>query len=201
MAEALWIAEQEVVALIDMADAIAALRTGFAEEAKGHAANMVKTHASWGDHATLHAIGAVFEGAGIVGTKTWAHTPGGATPLLILLDAADGALLAIIEAFALGQLRTGGTSGVATDLMARADVHDMALIGAGKQALAQIASVAAVRPIERVRVWSPTPEKRTAFAARAAEALALDVRPTNTLEEAVAGAGVITLSTRARAVP
>jgi len=55
---------------------------------------------------------------GVVGTKTWAHTEGGANPLLILFDAANGQLMAVIEAFALGQLRTAAISGLATRWLA-----------------------------------------------------------------------------------
>ena len=63
---------------------------------------MAKTHQIWGGHHTLHAIGAVVEGAHTVGTKTWAHTAGGATPLVTLWNSETGKLEAIIEAFALG---------------------------------------------------------------------------------------------------
>ena len=93
----LWITEADVVAVMDMPRAIAALEAGLRAEARGTASNMTKTHVEWpvgGAHATLHAIGAAFTEAGVVGTKTWAHTPGGATPLLILYDASTGALRA-----------------------------------------------------------------------------------------------------------
>ena len=56
----LWITEGEVVRLMDMKGAIAALDRGLALEAAGKAENMVKTHAIWGGHHTLHAIGATF---------------------------------------------------------------------------------------------------------------------------------------------
>src|SRR6185437_8817805 len=96
----LWIREAEVTSLLDMGEAIAALEAGLKLEAAGAAENMVKTHAVWGGGHTLHAIGAIFPEAGFVGTKTWAHA-GGANPLLLLFDAHDGQLKAIIEAFAL----------------------------------------------------------------------------------------------------
>src|SRR4051812_13512533 len=114
----LWISEAEVASVLDMAAAIEAIRAGLAAEARGDAVNMVKTHTAWDGH-TLHAIGAVFSHAGVVGTKTWAHTAGGAAPLLILFDAGDGSVRAVIEAFALGQLRTASVSRVATDPLAR----------------------------------------------------------------------------------
>ena len=136
----LWITEAEVVRLMDMKGAIAALDRALALEAAGKAENMVKTHAIWGGHHTLHAIGAVFADEGFVGTKTWAHA-NGAAPLLILFDSHNGSLKAIIEAFALGQLRTGGISGLATKYLAADEgASDMALIGTGKQAMTQLAA-------------------------------------------------------------
>ncbi|RQW41788.1 ornithine cyclodeaminase family protein [Novosphingobium sp. LASN5T] len=194
----LWISEADVVSLMSLPEAIDALRDGLREEAAGRAANMVKTHATWDNGSTLHAIGAVFEGWGVVGTKTWAHTAGGAMPLLILIDAQDGAVLAIIEAFALGQMRTGGISGLGADVMARADARRMAIVGAGKQSLAQVAAVAAVRPLDRVTVWSPTAANREALAARIEEILRIEAIATATLDEALDGADVVTLATRAR---
>src|SRR5260221_6197314 len=109
-----------------MAGAIAALARGLALEAGGGAQNMVKTHALWDGHNTLHAIGATVPGAGFVGTKTWAHTEGGATPLLILFDSRDGSLKAVIEAFALGQLRTGRITGRASPLVPAPHAHSNA---------------------------------------------------------------------------
>ncbi len=198
MSAGLWISEADVVSLMSLPEAIDALRDGLREEAAGRAANMVKTHATWDNGSTLHAIGAVFEGWGVVGTKTWAHTAGGAMPLLILIDAQDGAVLAIVEAFALGQMRTGGISGLGADVMARADARRMAIVGAGKQSLAQVAAVAAVRPLDRVTVWSPTAANREALAARIEETLRIEAIATATLDEALDGADVVTLATRAR---
>src|SRR5436309_1872375 len=113
---AIWITESEVMSLMDMPAAIRALEAGLRAEARGAATNMTKTHVAWPSaqgQSTLHAIGAAFADDGFAGTKTWAHTPGGASPLLILYDSRTGALCAILEAFALGQLRTGAASGLA----------------------------------------------------------------------------------------
>ncbi len=162
----LWITEAEVVRLMDMKGAIAALDRALGLEAAGKAENMVKTHAVWGGHHTLHAIGATFADDGFVGTKTWAHA-NGAAPLLILFDSHNGSLKAIIEAFALGQLRTGGISGLATKYLAADGASDMALIGTGKQAMTQLAAVAAVRPLRRVRAFSRDGAARAEFVGRA----------------------------------
>jgi len=193
----LWISEAEVTQAMSLAEAIGVLEAGLKAEAAGKALNMEKTHVAW-EGSNLHAIGAVFTDAAIAGTKTWAHTPGGATPLLALFDSHKGNLLAVIEAFALGQLRTGGISGVATKYLAAPDASELAVIGTGKQAFPQVAAVAAVRPIKRVRIYSPTKEKREAFAQKLREKLFLEVMVSDSVEAAVAGAPIVTLVTRAK---
>jgi len=193
----LWISEADVVSLMGMDEAIKALEAGLLAEARGEAQNMVKTHAEWGGGHTLHAIGAVFPDAGFVGTKTWAHTEGGATPLLILFDSHNGSLRAIIEAFALGQMRTGGASGVATRWLAAEDAEEFSIIGTGKQAMTQVAAVLAVRPIRRVRVFGRDPQRRAQFAARVRKEFAVEVAEPATIEDAIRNAPIVTVVTRA----
>jgi alanine dehydrogenase len=194
-----WISESDVVSLMDMGEAIAALETGLLAEAQGDAQNMIKTHVEWGGGATLHAIGAVFPKAGFVGTKTWTHTKSGATPLLVLFDSNSGALKAIVEAFALGQLRTAAASGVATRWLASAEAKEFAIIGTGKQAITQVAAVVAVRPIRRVRVFSPNEERRNQFVARVTNEFGVEAVAAPSVREAVKGASIVTAITRATA--
>lgn len=197
----IWITEADVVSLMDMSAAIRALERGLLAEAHGVAENMTKTHVEWdapGGHATLHAIGAAFSEAGVVGTKTWAHTPGGATPLLILYDGHTGRLTAIVEAFALGQLRTGAASGVATKWLAAENASELALIGTGKQALTQAAAVAAVRPVRRVRVFGRDTARRAHCAVRIRDELGVDVVEAASVADAVRHAPIVTCVTRAR---
>jgi len=183
--------------MMDIGDAITALEKALLAEAGGAAKNMVKTHVAWGDGATLHAIGAVFPKDEFAGTKTWAHTKGGATPLLILFDSETGRLKAIIEAFALGQLRTASASGVATNLLAAKDADDFAMIGTGKQAMPQVAAVLAVRPIKRIRVFGPDAERCEQFAARVKQEFEIETIAAPSIAEAVAGASIVTVATRA----
>jgi len=193
----LWISEAEVITLMDMRDAISALERGLVAEARGDAKNMLKTHVAWGDGATLHAIGAVFPKEGFAGTKTWAHTADGATPLLILFDSNNGSLKAVIEAFALGQLRTAAASGVATDRLAAEDADDFAIVGTGKQALAQVAAVMAVRPIKRIRVFGPHEDRCKQFRERVRGEFGIETIALQSVAEAVTGASIVTVATRA----
>jgi gentisate 1,2-dioxygenase len=107
-----------------------------------------------------------------VATKTWAHTPGGADPCLLLFDEDTGELRAVIEAFVLGQLRTAGTVALATDLLARPDARRLAVIGPGKQALAQAAAVLQIED----EAWPPV-IIRAAELAEEAERLSRLPRP------------------------
>src|SRR5205807_1317271 len=191
----LWITESDVASLMDMPAAIRALDAGLRAEARGAAANMTKTHVAWPSphgQSTLHAIGAAFPDDGFVGTKTWAHTPGGASPLLILYDSRTGALCAIVEAFALGQLRTGAASGLATDRLADPRADELAIVGAGKQSVSQVAAVHVVRPLRRVRVFSRDPERRRRGAARIREELGVDVVEAESVADAVRGSPIVT---------
>lgn len=191
-----WITESEVCDLIDLVDAIGVVRRALGVPRENW--TMGKAHATWDGVNTLHALGGGLGARGIVGTKTWAHTGHGATPLVVLWDANDGRLLAVIEAFALGQLRTAAMSGVATDALARTDACVAAIIGTGKQAFAQLAALAAVRELRAVRVWSPTPEHCQRFAERVAELELAEVHVAEDVAEAAAGAQLITTVTRAR---
>jgi ornithine cyclodeaminase len=194
MSDPIWITEAEVVGLMDLPEAISALESALRAEAKGDAQNMTKTLMQYGK-SNLHAIGARLDG--LVGTKTWAHTEGGTCPLLLLWDAQNGSLVAVIEAFALGNMRTGGISGVAADWLADPAAKVMGLVGTGKQALSQIGTMLAVRPVERVQVFGPTADKRAAFVARAREEFGVDVVEATSVEAACKGAQIVTLVTRA----
>ena len=61
-------------------------------------------------------------------------------------------MLALIEADALGQIRTGAASGVATRFLAREDAHTLGVIGTGWQARTQLEAFLHVRDLARARV-------------------------------------------------
>lgn len=190
------ISESDVVAHLDMRTAIDVIEGVLAAHARGEAVDMTKTHAAW-PGGQLHALGGVLTADAIAGTKTWVHTAKGAAPRLLLFDTNTGAALAIVDAFALGQLRTGAVSGVATRWLAPADADALAIIGSGKQARSQVEAVCAVRPITRVSVYSPTTERREHFAAQLRSELRLEASAAPSVAAAVAHASIITLATRA----
>ena len=194
----LWITEQNVVELLQLNDAIPALERGLRALGQGHAFNVPKALGGWGDSSSMHSLGSGAPEIGYVGYKNWVHTKRGATAIFTLFNAADGSVAAVMEAAALGQLRTSAMTGVGTRWLAAADADDMALIGTGAQSITQVAAINAVRPLRHVRVWSPTPEKRHAFAAELQRQFTFTVADAPTLEAATDGASIVTLVTRAR---
>jgi ornithine cyclodeaminase/alanine dehydrogenase-like protein (mu-crystallin family) len=194
----IWIGEHEVGDLIDLMDAIGVVRDALVSWDGGTGWTMRKTHAPFAGGSTLHAIGGGLETHDLVGTKTWVHTPRGAQPLLVLWNGHDGTVAAVIEAFALGQLRTAAITGVATDRLAAPEAKVAAMIGTGKQALAQLVAMSIVRALDVIRIWSPTPEHRAQLKAEAAPLPVAELTVARTLAEAIDGADIITTATRAQ---
>lgn len=193
---ALWITEDDVAGLLTLPEAIDVLADAYGLQAGGQASSMRRAHTRSGD-AILHAVGGVIAGAGLTGTKTWTYTPGGAAPLLILFSLTDGSVLGIVEAFALGQMRTAATSGLGTRLLAPPQAETLALLGTGKQAFAQAAAVVAVRPIRRISLFGRDPGRRAALARRLADELSVAVTEHDDVAETVDGAAIVTTITRA----
>ncbi len=198
MTDILHLSERDVVESVTLEGAIVALEDMLRTLARGEARNVAKTFATFGEGAAMHALGSLMPMRGYLGFKTWAITPRGGGSIFTLFDANTGTLLALIEARALGQLRTSAITGVATRLLSPPDAQSLALIGTGAQAMLQLAAVAAVRQLTRVTVFSPTPQKRRHFADAAAKRFGLNVTAADSVAAAADGAEIVTLITRAR---
>jgi ornithine cyclodeaminase/alanine dehydrogenase-like protein (mu-crystallin family) len=98
----------------------------------------------------------------------------------------------------LTELRTGA-AGAAADLLARAEVETVLVLGAGSQARYQLAALQGVRTPERVLVAARRREAAEAYAREAAERHDLEVVVTDDLERAVGSSDVIVTTTPSRA--
>ncbi len=178
---------------------MAALESGLLMEARGTAHNIAKAMGRWGDGAATHGLGAMFPEAGLVGWKTWAVTKTGGAVTYELFSAETGALLAIMEAKTLGATRTAAMTGLGTRWLSRPDAETLAVIGGGRQALAQVAAINLVRPLRQVWVHSRSEDRREAFAATVRSRLpSLNIETTPSVEAATAQADIVTTITRAQ---
>ena len=117
--------------------------------------------------------------------------------VVLLFDTERGLLRAIVDATSITAIRTAAVSGLATDLLARPDAGDLAIIGAGTQAHAHLQAMRAVRPLRRVRVFSVPADSAARFAERESRLTGLTVEVADTAEQAVAGADLICTTTTA----
>ncbi len=116
--------------------------------------------------------------------------------LVLLIDAHTGVPLALLDGTRLTALRTGAGVGAATRALAREDSRVLALFGAGGQAPDQVEAILAVRPIEEVRIYTPsgTSAERLAQRMRTRHPH-VRFRRVRTPGEAVQGADIITCVT------
>ncbi|MDX2058436.1 MAG: ornithine cyclodeaminase family protein [Gemmatimonadales bacterium] len=119
--------------------------------------------------------------------------------VVLLFEAVHGSLVAILDASSITAIRTAAVSGVATRALARADAGDLAILGAGVQAMTHLDAMAAVRPLRRVRVWSRTPASVEKFVAAAKGRHPVVVEPAPTVEAALRGADLVCTVTSSRA--
>lgn len=189
--------EADVRDALTVETVIEAVQAAVEREHSGLAQNIAKTMTTWSPKSSAHALGAFDSVDGFVGFKTWVNTPAGAAAQLTLFDSTNGKLLASMSAGYLGAFRTAAISGVATRSLSAPDADELAIIGTGRQALLQVRAVHAVRPLRRVRVWSRTAEHGTSFAEQVQAALGVEATATDSVGEAVDGAPIVTLITRA----
>jgi alanine dehydrogenase len=186
-----YFTESDVQELLPITEAIRLMRLAFEAQKIGRAVNQPRRRLILESGSVLHSMaGAV---GNYFGTKFYSTNPRyGANFYFFLFDAKTASPLAMMEANSLGQIRTGAASGYATDLLANPQAKTLAIIGSGFQARTQLAAMHAVRPIEHVRVWSRSEEKRLKFAQEAS------VTATNSAEEAIRGADIVITATSAK---
>src|SRR5262245_7424757 len=132
----LYLTEGDVEQLLPMEMALERVERALVELGRGRATNEPRRRARV-PGGMLHVMFAAEPEAGVMGLKAYTTFAGGARMHVLLYSAQDGALLALIEASRLGQLRTGAATGVATKYLARADAGIAAVIGTGYQAETQ----------------------------------------------------------------
>jgi alanine dehydrogenase len=151
--------------------------------------------------AALHILQGAVPSAGVFGYKAYTSSREGIRFLVYLFDAERGHLDAVVEANLLGMMRTGAAGGVAAKWLAREDARIAGVFGAGWQARGQVLALAHARKLERVKVWSRTPEKREKFCEKMRAKVAFDVVPAQSAEDAVRAADiVVTITTSATPV-
>ncbi len=199
--ETLFISQDEVPELLPMADCIEAVRQALSDLARGDGIQPLRP-VMWLPER-VGALGMMPGHLGSIetmGIKTVTVFPGNAGTeydshqgTVMLFDARNGRLKAVIDATEITAIRTAAASAVATDMLARQDSSVLAVLGAGVQGHSHVEAIPRVRPITEIRVWSRSPESAAGLAA--AGAGNATIRAVGSVAEAVAGADIICTTT------
>ncbi|WP_137291656.1 ornithine cyclodeaminase family protein [Natronorubrum halophilum] len=199
MTETLFLHSEDVTDLATPADYVEVVREGYRQRGEGAPAQprskffrdeppgMLTTYAAV--LPDTGAMGGYMYSAGFGAADAWFMTP--------VFDAESGAPLALLDGASMNPHKTGAAGAVGVDVLARAESDTLAIIGSGAQARGQLRATATVREFSDVRVYSPTPENREAFAADFDEALEATVRAVDSSEAALSGADVVITATKA----
>src|SRR5258705_13274442 len=122
--------EDEVRSLAPLEQVMDALEQAFRDQSAGKAFTSLRNRLRM-PGSTLHIMAAAIPG--YFGYKAYTSAASGARFMFYLFQAGTTDPLAIMEADALGQIRTGAATGLATRLMANPDVSQATLFGAGWQ--------------------------------------------------------------------
>lgn len=181
-------------------DAIEALQAAYARpnDAAATPARSIATS----DKAWLRTLPAAPAGGRYYGAKLMGAAAGVVSPsveyVIVLFDRHTSRIAAFIDGNLVTGLRTAATSAAALDRLAPPGPARLAVLGSGLEASMHTRAFASIRPLTEVVVFSPTPERRAAFAEAVTRDLGVAARAAATPQEAVEGAGLVLAAARSR---
>ncbi len=196
----LLLTEADVRSLLTIPIALEVVEDSLRQQGNGELVLHPRRRIKLPDNALLHYMAAGDSVRGYFGIKLYTAVRGLARFVVPLFRSTTGEMAALIEADALGQLRTGAASGVATKYLANANARTACIIGTGYQARTQLEAVATVRRLERVRAFGRDPGRRETFCREMSERIGVTVQAMNSGEEAVRGADILITATSATKV-
>jgi ornithine cyclodeaminase/alanine dehydrogenase-like protein (mu-crystallin family) len=202
------LSQRDIVALLPMKDCIEVMAGALGALARGESLVPLRTMMRLPNGSDIFASMPAYVGSPpAIGAKiiTVFHGNHGThldshQGAVLLFDAANGSLQAVLDATAITSIRTAAVSALSTKLLAREDADDFAILGSGVQARMHLEAIPLVRSIRRVRVWSRSRANAQALChpeRRSREGSAFDIEVCNSAEEAVRGASIVVTATSA----
>jgi len=197
----------EVVELLPMKECIALMREALIKLASGEVHQPLRTIVRPPNAAGVMGLMPSYVGGddAAYGLKTVCVFPGNPAKgkdahqgAVLLFSAETGELRALMNASAITAIRTAAVSGVATDLLAREDASDLAIIGAGVQARTHLKAMAEVRPIKRCRVASRSIEHAGQLAKEMSGNVPFAIEPVDSVAKALDGADLVATVTNSK---
>ena len=192
----LLLRDSDVRAVCDIGSMVTFLDQALRKEAKGAGARVPERLNLAHGSVFLRVMPALLPEAGLLGLKFFhGSMKDGVRYVVAVCQLDTGAILGLIDAAYLTAARTGATSGVATHWLSREDSSSVGLIGSGMEAETNLRAVCSVRPITRAAVYSRSPQRREAFAARMSNSLGIPVTATADPQSAVGRTDIVIVAT------
>ncbi|HEY2257012.1 MAG TPA: ornithine cyclodeaminase family protein [Variovorax sp.] len=195
-----FVSSETAAAVFQWLPAVRALQETYARALGPHAVPRRTIAAGVAERASLRTMTAVPPGSRYYGAKLMGMAFGPAGRQLeyavVLFDATTGSLAAIVDGNLVTAYRTAATSAAALDRLAPQGGARLAVLGSGLEARMHTLAIAAVRELREIRIYSPTPTKRTAFADAMGAELGVRARAVDSPAEAVGGADIVLAAAR-----
>jgi alanine dehydrogenase len=200
------LSDSDLVQVLSLPDLLPVVEEAFVKQGRGEVERPPRPHfpISGGETAgTGLVMPAAIHGASTFATKVATVHPSNperglptVRAQVHVTDAATGETRATMDGSRLTNARTGCIGGLSARELASERLIDLAVIGAGAQARWQTRAIAVATEVERVRVYSPTPDSREGCAADLREE-GLDVEAVGVPSKAVEDATVVVTATTA----
>ncbi len=186
--------DEDVVARLSAADAVAWMGEAVDAHHRGELVAPPRVHTDFGDGRLVFTTGRL-RGSwfGYRSYDSFPTEPG--TQLVVVQDEPSGMLRAAAIGNELGRRRVGAIGGVAAAALAPPQASVAAVIGTGAQAYTQIWALAAVRDLREVRVYGRDPDRRARFVERITPLVGGAVRSAVDARSACQGAEIVVLAT------
>jgi alanine dehydrogenase len=162
----LYLTEQDVAALLEPMEAMAAVEASLQRIARGAVEEEPRRRLPVPD-GVFAVMAAVDPELGYAGLKSYAWLAPVGTPFVVVLfSLAEARVEAVLEAEVLGRMRTAAASAVAARYLARPGAETLGVIGCGRQAAAHVVALRAALPsLQRVVVYCRDEARLAAFCA------------------------------------
>ncbi|MGH6786807.1 MAG: ornithine cyclodeaminase family protein [Novosphingobium sp.] len=203
----LILSRAEIAALMRPADYLAAVELAFRAAHQGRASSPLPLHLPV-PGGGFHAKAAMLcDDRDYAALKLNGNFPGNPAArglptiqgAVLLCDAGDGRLLAVLDSIEITLRRTAAATALAARHLARPDSATVAMIGCGDQARPQLEALAEVLPIRRCLAFDIAEGRAEAFAAGICASSEIDCRAVADLRSATLASDVIVTCTTARA--
>ncbi len=196
----IWLDQEQVLRLLPDIDLLSVMRETFDALGNGTAIQPPQALTAFsGNRGDFITYSGVLEAEGVFGAKLSPYIVGNdgakVTAATLLMDMRTGMPLFLCDSLVLTTERTAATTALAVDLLASQTAENLAIVGAGPQALAHLRQVLPLRNWKTIRLFSPRIESRKDQLLSTLGPLASRIELISDRKAIVSGADVIMLCT------